>query len=371
MPDRWTHTSPAQQIVAGSGAVDVLAEQLRALGVRRAMLVTTRGRLDSEGGETVVSRCGRALAATFDAVEPHVPAPVVQRGVAELRTAGVDGIVSFGGGSAVDTAKALAFFAEHEAGAPGAGFADRPLLPHVAIPTTLAGAPFTATLSMVDPHARRSTSTGGPTIAPSAVVVDAELGADLPMGLLRTSIAVALAHGVDAAWSATASPEAVALAVAGLAQVAAAAPAAVDEPGDVERRLPLLAGAVLCGRARQNAGDGLQQALAQLLGARAGAPHAAAHAALLVPTTRFVADALPSAQVAAVAGALGDRDADVADLLAALLDRLGHPTRLADLGIDDDDLDAVARQSASQRGVQTCPRPLGEADVRALLDDAS
>lgn len=364
----WVHTSPAQQVVAGSGAVDALTDQLKVLGVRRALLVTTPGRMASDGADRVVRRAGRALAATFDAVEPQVSASVVQRGVAALRAEGIDGLVSFGGGSATDTAKAMAFFAEHESGSPGSGFADRPTLPHVAVATTLVGAPYTATFSMVDPAARRSTSAGGPTIAPSAVLLDVELGADLPADLLATSATVALAHGLEAAWGAGSTPEARALAIAGLAGLARAVPDAVAEPGDVARRTPVVAAAALCGRGRQNAADGLQQALAQLVGARGAVPHAEAHAALVVVTTRFLAEAVPDDDLAAVADALGGDDVPTA--VADLVDRIGATRRLGELGLSDEDLDAVARQAASQRGVQTSLRPVGEADVRALLEDA-
>ncbi|MBK5221834.1 MAG: iron-containing alcohol dehydrogenase [Acidimicrobiia bacterium] len=370
MLEGWAHTSPAQQIVAGPSALDALPDVLRSLGIKRALLVTTKGRRATEAGERVVQRLARAHCATVDSVEVNVPAPSVQRAVAELRSSGADGLVSLGGGSAVDTAKALAFFAEHEAGAPGSGFADRPLLPHIAIPTTLVGAPYTSTFSMVDPHARRSTTTGGPTTTPAAVVIDLDVAADLPVSHLATSIAVALAHGIEAVWSATATPEAAAVGLAGLRHLAAAASGAVEEPDDLERRAAILTAAMLCGRARQNVGDGLQQALAQLVGARGAASHAAAHMALLVPTTRFLAEAVSAEVARSVAGALGGTD-DPADAVGALLDRLGGVPRLAELGVNDDDLDAVARQSGSQRGVQTAARPVGETDVRALLDDAS
>lgn len=368
MLEPWTHTSPAQQVVAGPRAIDALSEHLRALGVRRAVVLTSRGRAESTTLERVQARAGRTLAQVLDLVEPHVPAPVVQRAVAEVQSLGADGLISVGGGSAVDTAKAVAFFLEHQAGTPGSGFADRPAVPHVAVPGTLAGAAYTTSFSMIDPGSRRSTSTAAPTLAPSSVLLDLEAFAELPASMLGQSVAVALAHGLEAAWSTTASPEARALGVAGIARLAAAAPSAVEDPSDLDARGEVVAGAALCGRARQNDGDGLQQALAQLVGTRSGATHAAAHAALLPHTTRLLADVVPTGEVEAVAGALGG--GDPADALARLLDRLGAATTLGELGLDDEDLDAVARQSGAQRGVQTSLRPVGEGDVRALLEGA-
>lgn len=369
MAPGWIHTSPAQQVVVGPAALRSAPEVLRALGARRVLLVTTRGRAESDVGEAVRAALGRQLAATFAQVEPNVPAPVVQAAVRALRSDAIDAVVSVGGGAAIDTAKALAFFHEHESGTPAAGFADRPGLPHMAIPTTLVGAAFTPTFAMVDPNTRRSTAAGAPTLTPSAVLVDAELGAELPLDLLRGSIAAVLSHGIEALWSPGRDPEVEALAAAGLARVAAAGPAAVAEPGDIERRAALLDAAVLVGRARQQVGDGLGHVLAQLLSVRCGASYGAAHAALLPVTVRFTVDATPEAATT-IATALGDPEADVADLVGSLLDALGARTGLEALGATDDDLDSVARQSGSHRGVQTHPRPIGESDVRAILDDA-
>ncbi|MFP4513742.1 MAG: iron-containing alcohol dehydrogenase family protein [Acidimicrobiales bacterium] len=371
MLHRWVHTSIAQQVVVGPGAVTTIGEVLTMLGMRRVLLVTTRGRAGSDGGDRVRAAIGRGLADTFDEVVADVPTTAVQAAVANLRGEAFDGLVSFGGGAAVDTAKALAFFHEHESGTPAAGFADRPVLPHVAIPTTLAGAAFSTTFSMVDPQSRRSTTAGAPTMVPSAVLVDPELGADLSSELLLGSIATAVAHGVEALWTPDRTPEAEALASAGLGRLAVAAPDAMAEPGDIERRAALVDGAVLCGRARQNAGDGLHHVLVQLVAARAQVPHGPVHAALLPATTGFTTDVVPDA-AAAISRALGHTGEpdDAGGAVSALLERLGPVQGLSDLGVGEDDLEAVARQAGSHRGVQVHPRPAGEADITALLEDA-
>ncbi|MGY6502227.1 MAG: iron-containing alcohol dehydrogenase family protein [Acidimicrobiales bacterium] len=365
----WVHTSPAQQVHVGAGAIGSMGEVLKALGIRRALLVTTEGRAASDGGRRVQKAIGRALADTLDTVVPHVPTTVVQEAAASARRVGADGLVSLGGGSAVDTAKAVGFVLEREAGTPGAGFADRPALPHVAVPTTLAGAAYTGRFALLDPGSRRSSVAEGPTMVPSAVLVDAEMTADLDGPDLAGSIAMAIAHAVETMWSPQSTPEALALAEAGLRAIVAAGPAAVAEPGDIERRATLVDAAVLCGRSRQSVGDGLHHALAHLIAARAGVSAGAVHAALLPGTARFTFDVVD--QVAErVAAALGEPGHDPTDVLVGLLGRMATPVGLAELGVDDETLDAVARQAGGHRGVQRHPRPAGEADVRALLDDA-
>ena len=125
-PGSWTHTGYTQQIVFGPGSLRELTGLLRTLGLRRVLLVTTAGRHDSDDGDRVRAAIGRALASTFAEVESHVPVPLVQRAVQQARRDGVDGVVSFGGGSCADLAKAVCFFIEQEMGTPGASFADRP-----------------------------------------------------------------------------------------------------------------------------------------------------------------------------------------------------------------------------------------------------
>ena len=81
MSDAWVHTGYAQQIVFGAGTVSRVRELLRTLGSRRALLVTTAGRLGSDEGTRLTQSLGTAVASTFAEVESHVPTPIVQAAV--------------------------------------------------------------------------------------------------------------------------------------------------------------------------------------------------------------------------------------------------------------------------------------------------
>jgi alcohol dehydrogenase class IV len=302
------------------------------------------------------------------AVEAHVPATTVQEVVATARQEGVDALVSVGGGAAVDTAKATAFFLEHEAGTPGVGFADRPALAHLTVPTTHVGAAWSRWFSLIDPHGGRSQLAEGPTTAPAAVVLDDELLATLPATAAAASGVAALAHGLEAAWAPRCSPEVRAVAVAGVRSLAGVLGRLGAGDDDAELRDALRDGAALTGRALAATTPGLQHAVAGLLAARARTPYSVAHAAVLGPVTRFTSDLL---------GPVGDElasalDADDPGLgVERLLAGLDVPRRLDVLGVVDDDLDAVARQTGPHPWVRAHPRPVGEADVRALLAEAA
>ena len=364
----WTHTGYAQRLVFGVGAVSGLGELLRTIGLRRVMLVTTEGRAASDDGHRVSSLLGRALASTFADVRSHVPAPSVQQAVLQARRDGVDGLVSFGGGSCADLAKAVNWFTEQEQGVPSSAWVDRPVLPHVSIPTTYSGAELTPFFGMTDPALRQKTGAGGATCAPVAAVYDPALTVATPARVSAETGLNALAHCVEIVWSPTRTPEAEAVALAGVARIAEALPAVVDDPDDLDARTAMLEGAALGGRCLQNGSMGVHHGLAQLVGGRTGIAHGLANAVLLPHAMRFNAEAVPEA-LAKLAAALGADDA--AGAVASLVERVGLPSTWAECGVDADDLDVVARLSQSNGNVAANPRPVSEDDARRILASAS
>jgi maleylacetate reductase len=365
VPRSWTHTGYTQQIVFGTGAVRRIPDVLKAVGVRRPMLVTTEGRLASDDGRQIVRVLGRSLASTFDGVQSHVPAPQVERAVRQALGEGVDAIVSFGGGSCADLGKAVCFFVEQQAGTPGASFVDRPALPHISVPTTYSGAELTPYFGMTDPSTHTKTGAGGPTIAPIAAVYDPQVTRSTPPRVSAETGMNALAHCVELVYSPHRTPEAEAIALAGARRIFQALPLVVDDPDDVDVRASMLEGALLAGRCLQNGSMGVHHGLAQLVGGRTGIAHGLANAVILPHALRFNADVVPD-EVRRLGEAIGAPD-DPAGAIADLVVRIGLPTQLGDCGVTLDDLDAVARSSQGNVSVRANPRPVSEDDARAIL----
>ena len=368
MPTGWTHTALAQQIVFGPGVLDRLPDLVRTIGARKALLVTTAGRLASPDGEQVVAKLGRMLASTFAEVESHVPVPLVQQAVLQARRDGIDLVVSFGGGSCADLGKAVCYFLEQEAGMPGSSHLDRPLVPHLSIPTTYSGAELTPFFGMTDPATRQKQGAGGPTSAPVVAVYDPQLTLSTPARVSAETGMNALAHCVEAAWSPFRTPEAEAIALAGASAIHGALPVVVADPHDLDARAAMLAGACLAGRCLLNAGMGVHHGLSQLVGGRTGIPHGLANAILLAHCVRFNAQAVPDA-VARIGEALGD-PADAAGAVDRLRAGLGLPARLSEVGVAEDDLAAVARLSQSNHNVARNPRPVSEDEALGILQAA-
>jgi maleylacetate reductase len=361
----WTHTGFAQQLIFGPGAVKQTGELLKALGVRRVLLVTTEGRNASDDGARVRAALGSALVSTFAEVTSHVPVPLVQRAVQQARRDAVDAVVSFGGGSCADLGKAVCYFIEQEAGTPGASFADRPALPHVAIPTTYSGAELTGFFGMTDPAARQKTGAGGPTITPMGAVYDPELTLSTPPRVSAETGMNALAHCVEVVYSPKRSPEAEAIGWAGARRIVSALPLVVDDPGDVDVRASMLEGAALAGRALHNGTMGVHHGLSQLVGGRTGIPHGLANAMILPHAMRFNAD-IAHDELQRLGEAIGAAD-DPAGAVAALVQRLGLPSGLGECGVTLEDLDAIARLSQANHNVRGNIRPVSEDDARGIL----
>lgn len=364
----WSHTGFTQKIHFGTGAIDEVGKVLRDLGLRRVLLVTTEGRAASPEGERLVRSAGRAVESTFTGVRSHVPTTVVKEALRQAHRDGIDGVLSFGGGSCADLGKAVCFFLEQESGAPGSSYADTATIRHVAVPTTYSGAELTGFFGMTDEAARSKSGAGGPTIVPVAAVYDPDITRSTPPRVSAETGMNCLAHGIEAAWSPYRTPEAEAIALACIERVADALPRVVENPDDLGARNEMLIGAVLGGRCLHNAQMGVHHGLSQLLGGRAGIPHGLANALVLPHAMAFNADTVPE-EMNRIGRALGD-EADPVGAVVRLRERIGLPSGLSDVGVEDDDLAAVARMSQANRSVRSNPRPVSEADALAILEAA-
>jgi maleylacetate reductase len=341
----WDHAAAAQQIRFGTGRAAETARVVRDLGGRRVLLVTSSGRLDADDGRRLVQTLGSALVSTYAGARPHVPTDTVQEALRQGRRDGVDTVVSFGGGSCADLGKAVCYFTEQEQGTPGSSHLDRPALPHVAIPTTYSGAALTPSFGMTDQRTRRKAGAAGPTVAPVVAIYDPLVTVSMPARLSAETGMSALAHCIECVCSATRTPEAEAIALAGIARIAKALPAVVEHPTDVDVRERMLAGAIFGGRCLQNASTGVHHALVQVLGGRTGISDGLVSAVLLPHAIRARRD-VPPEDIAQIGRALGDAS-DAAGAVETLLRQLRLPGRLSDCGVEDEDIEVVARLAES------------------------
>jgi maleylacetate reductase len=368
MAAEWAHTGYAQQILFGAGRLARLPQVLQAVGARRVMFVTSLGRSVSTEGQQVMGALDGALATTFDSVSSQVPAPIVQFGVEQARREGIDGIVSFGGGAAMDTGKAIAFYVEQEMGLNYATWADRPAVPHVAIPTTYAGAEVTPYFSVTDPLTKQRSGSGSHTLAPLAVIYDPILTTSVPLLLTAGTGLTSLAHAIEVAYSLTRTPEAEVLALAAIRRVLSSLPLAVNYPNDVNLRGTMSEAGCISARSMHNASLGAQHGLTSILSGLTDVAHGTLNAVLLPHVLRYTAAAVPT-EMNRIGQALGSPEAPW-QVIEHLVQRLQLPTRLEEAGVRPEIIEQAAQLAVSNWNVRNNPRRFTQDDVKDLLYEA-
>ncbi|HUS91711.1 MAG TPA: iron-containing alcohol dehydrogenase [Phycisphaerae bacterium] len=278
------------RILFGQGRAAELPDLVRSFG-RIALLVTNAG---CPGAGGVTDRVAAMLteAGVRVALYPQRGEPTVA-GVAEAtETARADGcevVVGLGGGSAIDTAKAAAALLTNGGGpldymeVVGQGRKiTRPSAPWVAVPTTAGtGAEVTKNAVVACPERRFKASIRGEQLLARAVVVDPELGLDVPPDVTAQTGMDALCQLIESYTSNRAQPITDALAMAGIRRAARSLRRAFEDGRDADARADMALAALLSGITLTNAGLGAVHGFAAPLGANFPAPHGAICAALL------------------------------------------------------------------------------------------
>jgi maleylacetate reductase len=280
----------------------------------------------------------------FTGVRSHAPLQTVQAAIEAAH--GADGLVALGGGSAIDTAKAVS-------AATG--------LRVVSVPTTYSGAEWTDYFGMRDEATAQKGGGSGARLA--GVVYAPELTLDLPRGETVGTALNALAHSAEALYVQGRNSEGDREALAGAALVSGSLPEAVEQPRDLETRTRLLKGAAHGGAALAASGLGLGHAMAQALGGRYGLPHGALNAITLPPALRFNEEVAAN-EIAAFGEAMGT--ADPVERIEELA-RLAGFERLRDLGVPEEELNLVGEATAVRGGARANPRPATPAEIAELL----
>ncbi len=302
---------------------------LAELGVERPLLVTTARFADLE----------LPVAARFAGVRRHSPLEVVS--AATVAAAGSDGLVGLGGGSAIDTSKAVSASTG---------------LPLVAVPTTYSGAEWTPYFGMRDPA--RRLKTGGSGAHTVGVVYEPALTLGLPREESVGTAMNALAHCAEGLYAGPSESASL-----GAERIGRWLPIVVADGDALEARTGLLEGAMYAGMALAERGLFLAHAMAHALGGRYGVSHGAMNAICLAPALRFNEAAVPDALVALGQALATERPVERVEELA----RLGGYGRLRDFGVPENELAELAGEIADRPGARANPRPATAKDVEPLL----
>jgi alcohol dehydrogenase class IV len=294
-----TIVQPSYMLIGGGTAARV-AEVLERLGVRRPLVVTDAFLRDS-------GLLARVTGPLETAGIPHgvfadtVPDPttdVVAEGTRALLEGGYDGMVALGGGSPIDTAKAMSVMAANggrmrDYKVPNPIPKDGP--PVLAIPTTAGtGSEATRFTVITDTETDEKMLIAGLGVVPRAAIVDYELTLTCPFRLTADTGIDTLTHAIEAYVSRRANPYSDSLALAAMRRVADHLRTACNEPGDRRAREEMMLAATQAGLAFSNASVALVHGMSRPIGAHFHVPHGLSNAMLLPAVTAFSIGAAPA-----------------------------------------------------------------------------
>ena len=371
----WSFPVP---VVYGPGRLREVARLCASAGMARPLVVTDRGSARLPFVEALTARLGGA--AVHSDISPNPRDDEIAAGRARYREGGHDGIVAIGGGSGMDGGKAIALTAtndinlwafEYERESPDMT-GHPPFPPLICIPTTAGtGAETESTAMITDTVRLMKWCIWHPELKPSFALLDPELTLGLPETLTAWTGADAMVHAIEAYCVPATHPFCDGVALEGLRLVSRWLPVAVREPGNLEARGAMLAGSCLAGVAFLK-GLGLVHAVSHMIGAEYDTQHGLTNAVLLPAVLRFNAPAIAEkAGPMAQAMGLSDPSFDAFHArVCALLDEIGIPRTLADIGVPADCAARIAQKAMEDSAAGTNPRALRAETVAAVIEEA-
>ena len=320
-------------ILFGEGALGRIGEVLKKVGISRPLVVTDRGLVSTPVFETLRTALGNADV-EFSVFSETVPDPDqnnVEAGAAAFRAGTFDGFIGFGGGSAMDTAKAINLLLHSDGDIARWKVPNSPsmqTLPLVCIPTTAGtGSEVTRGIVVTDPKTHEKMVFMGLACLPTAAIVDSDLTKQLPFRIAADTGLDALTHALEAYVSRKRSPHTDTMAMSAMRLIGPNILKACVEREDSAREAMML-GSMQAGMAFSNASVALVHGMSRPLGSFFRIPHGMSNAMLLADVTAFSIPAAPD-RYATAARAIGFADTGDDDETAnkKLVDGLRHLAR--------------------------------------------
>ncbi len=366
-------------VVAGHGSLTSISREVPRLGARRALILTDAGVRQAGLTQLAQDALGDFCVGVFDDIAQDSDHATVDAAVAMAREKGADIIVSVGGGSVIDTGKAVCVTLKN------GGKADdhvammrltEPQTPHIVIPTTSGtGSEVTNVAVIKSDSAGRKVYIIDNYIVPNTAILDPQFTMTLPPGLTATTAMDAMTHAVEALTSIMSNAICDGHALQAIRLIRQNLPKAIADGQDESARSNLQIAATTAGWAFNTAQVGLAHAMAHTIGMLGNVPHGAACGIILPAVMRFNVDfateklALAAQALGVDIGAMDERDAALAaaDAVEALMKEVGHPLRLSDVGATQEVLAMAGFHAIADAAALFNARPVSDPNEIAEL----
>ena len=372
-------------ILFENGASRKVADLAAAFGAQRILLVTDRGVRDAgltRAAEDALRDAGLDRV-VFEDVVADPPSEVIERAVALCRDERIDLVLSIGGGSALDTAKLVAYLAKSGDRLDdiyGVGLAKGQRLPLLLVPTTAGTGSEVTPIAIVTTPTTEKKGVVSPRLLPDWAILDPELTLGLPSHVTAATGIDAMVHAIEAYTSRhKKNPMSDQLARQALALLSQNIREVCRNGQNLEARSQMLLGSMLAGMAFANAPVAAVHALAYPIGAIFHVPHGLSNALVLMGVLRFnlpAAEALyaelaPIIDPEAAGLPVAEAASRFVEGLAAICRDCKVPASLAEVGVRESDLPKLAEDAMKQtRLLVNNPREVTYADAFAIYGEA-
>ncbi len=364
----YAHT---HKVMFGAGIISDIGDVVDDLNCHHAVIVTDEFLAEkTDMVSRLTSALGSRLAGVFSGVVPDPTDKSIDEGAKQAAEMNADLLISLGGGSAIDTAKAMAVVLteggsvlDHE----GYHSLDRRQTPHIAIPTTAGTGSEMSMITVISDTAReQKTFIGSYFLHPDVAMLDPTVVTGLPPGLTAATGMDAMSHAVEGLISSLKNPLSDAYAIEAIKIIRTYLPECLQHPDDLLARGQMLLAANMAGTCFSNAMVSLNHAMAHSLGALYHVHHGTLTGLLLPHSMRFFSD-VASDRLALVAKSMGidttaktDEQAALlaADAMEQILSEIGIKKGLSELGIPDDAPKKAADMALSDGSIIYSPKPV-------------
>jgi len=375
----------AKKIVFGSGSFEKLGEYIDELGGKRPMIVIDKNLADA-GYRGKIAALFEGIGMTYtlyDRVEAEPPLELADEGAKVALKTKSDIVIGIGGGSAMDTAKAISVIAANKGKAKdylGLNNTPGPGLPKIMIPTTAGtGSEVTFTSVFIRSDLKKKEGMNSPYLYPEIALLDPVLTLSVPPAVTASTGVDAFCHALESYTSKNASPMSEMFSLEAMELIASSLRTCVHNGDDIVAREAMLLGSLYAGLGLANAGVTAVHSLSYPLGGKYGIPHGMANTVLLPAVMQFN---LPGAieKLAVVSEIMGEAVEDLslreaADMAVGAVEELIHDCDINDtletLGVEREDFPELAEMAMTvARPLANNPRTVTVEDAIEIYEDA-